>query len=45
MKAISKYLLLALAAVLYGIGFAAHKVALTPGWIAAAVRVGWDDAR
>lgn len=41
-----RYLLTALAFVLYAVGFATRKVVIeAPIWIVTAVRVGWEDAR
>lgn len=40
-----RYLLTALAAVLYAAGFVSRKVFVeAPSWVIAAIRVGWEDA-
>lgn len=39
------YVLTALAAVLYALGWVAGKVALAAGWCWSALAVGWDEAR
>lgn len=39
------WLLTALAAVLFAVGWLVGKVSIPVGWMWAAVRVGWSDAR
>lgn len=40
-----KFLLVCLAAVLYGLGWSAGLVAIAVVWCWSALAVGWDDAR
>ncbi|MEU1810963.1 hypothetical protein [Micromonospora aurantiaca (nom. illeg.)] len=42
---LARLLLLALAGLLFAVGWGAGTVARAASWCAAAVRVGWDDAR
>ncbi|WP_177204471.1 hypothetical protein [Streptomyces sp. CC53] len=44
MGKIARALLTGLAAVLYAVGYASRKVRNAPAWIAAAFRLGWEDA-